>query len=684
MFEKSRWIWQNAEHKPDEYADFKIDLVKISGKKYIMSLSADSNYFVAINGKTAFFGQYSDYPEYKAYDSVDITDYLSEGNNEIIVSVYYHGIELPTYALGEAGFIYEITEDGQVIAVSNENTLSRLSPYYQSHKCTELSFFLGFTFTYDLTAAETPFDKSIIIPKQVVEFIPRPIERLVMRDRAQANIIKYGSFIFGDGEDLGKKMHSAKLSNAEFKDNVITGENGVYLISELKMGDAGFLDFDIELPSEADIYIGYGEHLWDGLCRTNNFNYTCVIKGKKGRNVFTEKFRRFGCRYIQVFLPVSSAKINYLGLRPTDYPIEYKPFSCDNERRNRIYEVAVNTMRCCMHEHYEDCPSREQALYTFDSRNEMLFTYQSTGDYKFARGCLALINRGINEKAGLLNLTYPSHAKICIPSYTPSFFLQVKEYIEHSGDKSIAFECFETLEKLEKRFSEKMDSRGVISNFSDEDVAKEVRLWDFYEWSGSMKDDPHCADFDAPLNAWYSIALDSFAYICDVLGKDKKAAEMRNKRDALNKNIVKVFFEPDKKVFKSFENKWQGKYSVYTQSLCVFCGAADYVDSSFIFEILENNGSDKLDIDSDTLSTCCIRYDVLLKKDSEKYGKVVLEDIDSVYGYMTDLGSTTLWEYKAKLEDYDSVDKNGSLCHAWSCVPLLYYRTLILGEEYGG
>ena len=86
---------------------------------------------------------------------------------------------------------------------------------------------------------------------------------------------------------FGANYYLNSQMKKEFKDNVITGENGVYLISELKMGDAGFLDFDIELPSEADIYIGYGEHLWDGLCRTNNFNYTCVIKGKKGRNFWS-------------------------------------------------------------------------------------------------------------------------------------------------------------------------------------------------------------------------------------------------------------------------------------------------------------------------------------------------------------------------------------------------------------
>ncbi len=38
----------------------------------------------------------------------------------------------------------------------------------------------------------------------------------------------------------------------------------------------------------------------------------------------------------------------------------------------KIYDVSIYTLKCCMHEHYEDCPWREQALYTMDSRNQML------------------------------------------------------------------------------------------------------------------------------------------------------------------------------------------------------------------------------------------------------------------------------------------------------------------------
>lgn len=688
MFEKSIWIWQNSNPQPDEYTEYKVDIIKKAGKKYVMSISADSNYAVTKNGEIIFFGQYSDYPENKAYDTVDITDKLENGENEIIVHVYFHGIELPVYPLGCAGVIFEVTEDGGVIAASNENTPSRLSNNYESHNCDELSCFLGYKTFYNLRGNGYEYGKSVPSKNPVREMFPRPIERLVLGERTPAKVLKYGSFLLGEGERICYKVKNSRLTYASLYKGVLTSINathGIYVMTELERGEAGFIDIDIELENDCDIYLNYDEILENGFARVRpDRDYTIVIRGKKGRNKYTELFRRAGCKYVQVFINATYAKINYIGVRPTDYPFNFKSYDFGDELRNEIYKTSVNTMRCCTHEHYEDCPMREQALYTLDSRNEMMFTYMATGDFKFARGCLQLIKDGIHDRVGLLRLTYPSHHKICIPSYSLAYFLQMKEYIQYSGDKTIAVEAYDTLDKLEKRFSGKMDNRGVISNFTDEFVGDTtVRLWDFYAWTTSMKDDPHMFDFDAPLNAWYSIALDSYAYILDVLGEHQKAAEMRAKRDRLNKAIVDVFFLPDKKIFKSYEIKHQNIFSLNVQALCEYCGAADLIDDSNIMRVLEENSGDFLgvELESSDFFSDMVRYDVLLEKDREKYKELVLADIDRNYGFMVGAGATTFWEYNLLIDEKQrKKDSNASFCHAYVTAPLYYYPMLIKGE----
>ena len=84
-------------------------------------------------------------------------------------------------------------------------------------------------------------------------------------------------------------------------------------------------------------------------------------------------FRRFGARYLQLFVHSDQVKIVYAGIRPVEYPLNMQPFRSKSTLRNSIYETCVRTLINCMHEHYEDCPWREQALYTMDSRNQMLF-----------------------------------------------------------------------------------------------------------------------------------------------------------------------------------------------------------------------------------------------------------------------------------------------------------------------
>jgi hypothetical protein len=50
-----------------------------------------------------------------------------------------------------------------------------------------------------------------------------------------------------------------------------------------------------------------------------------------------------------------------------------------------------------MHEHYEDCPWREQALYTMDSRNQMLCGYYAFREFDFPKASIRLMAQSIRE-----------------------------------------------------------------------------------------------------------------------------------------------------------------------------------------------------------------------------------------------------------------------------------------------
>ena len=161
----------------------------------------------------------------------------------------------------------------------------------------------------------------------------------------------------------------------------------------------GFIDLDFESPIEQALTVAYGEYLFDGQVRYLNksnggMDHSVEYVAKTGKNTYVNYFRRLAGRYLQVFYD-KPIKINYIGILPTDYPVNVLPFNFKSELRNEIYKTAVRTLHLCMHEHFEDCPWREQALYNMDARNEMLCSYYAFGDYKFARADLVLMSKGL-------------------------------------------------------------------------------------------------------------------------------------------------------------------------------------------------------------------------------------------------------------------------------------------------
>ena len=76
-----------------------------------------------------------------------------------------------------------------------------------------------------------------------------------------------------------------------------------------------------------------------------------------------------------------------MGIYGAKYPVEHVPYAGNGIPRE-IYDTAVYTLECCMHEHYEDCPWREQAQYTMDSRTQMLCGYYAFGETEMAAGAL--------------------------------------------------------------------------------------------------------------------------------------------------------------------------------------------------------------------------------------------------------------------------------------------------------
>ena len=665
MFDKSKFIWREKNFTPDDYAEFSFTVTG-DGRPKNLTITAGSDYNVFVGGRLAFFGQYPDYPEHRYYDVLPLGDVLENGENTVTVVVWYYGYPSAGYVIREAYLAYEVTDgDGNIIAVSDENTLSRTPEGYVRGLCKEMTPQIGLGWTYDAHLGAGEWHKSAVMPTPVCEWNVRPIKKTVLRDPVKAEKIGDGYFTYTKADERPSELMQRAVLSPEYSENC----DGRYYMYDLGREYVGFPEFDFTADEDVDLMIGWGEHFDDERCRTATRNYDFIFHAKKGNNRLSASLRRIGCRYMQVFAVKGDITVNYIGIRPVDYPVEVlsSPAGLD-EWEKRIYDTSVYTLQCCMHDHYEDCPWREQALYTLDSRNQMLCGYYAFGggNADFARASLKLISYGQRDDR-LLTLTFPTSIDSPIPYYSLAYFIELYEYVRCTGDSTIVKEVFPLLEDILDLFSSRLTPDGLLTEFEG--------CWNYYEWEDTLSggEEPDPDEVDAPLAAFFVLALDAMAHLCDAIGKPH--AQYDRTAEKVRRAIGKKFYDSDARLFRSYGKKHDGEYSVTVNAVCVLCGAADGYDTENIMKILASNGSGDLPytVIPASLSMYSFRFDALLAADREKYAQIILDEIKRDYTMMLDCGATTFWE---TLKGPDDMWYGASLCHGWSALPVYYYHLL--------
>ena len=134
VFENSKWIWNKHKSFGDEYCEFYKEFL-FDGTKVFLNISCDSDYTLYINGNFFECNQFFGFEHYKVYDRLDITPFLNKGKNSIAVIVWHIGNNkgIQRYFVAPQGLIFEIYDQNKnILAVSDENTLSRISQTYKN------------------------------------------------------------------------------------------------------------------------------------------------------------------------------------------------------------------------------------------------------------------------------------------------------------------------------------------------------------------------------------------------------------------------------------------------------------------------------------------------------------------------------------------------------------------------
>ena len=624
MLERAKWIWRAGCAGKDEYVLFAFDF-DYTGGDALLRLSADSDFNLLVNGTLAGFSQYHHYEEHATFEEIPLTHVLKKGTNRIEIAVWYYGEANFAYSLGRAGLIFELCVDGEPVAVSNEQILSALDPHYTHGLCKPITAQLGFSYEYDARVTSAPAWAPSVTVEKPYPVSPRPVKRLTLGAPVCGTLLR---------EEKGRKY-----------------------VFDLGRETVGFLHFAICCEAEQTVTVSYGEHLLNGdvcrIIRSRDFSFT--YHTVCGEQTFYNAFRRLGCRYITIESDAPFT-VQELSLLPTDYPVMVQPFDAKDARRQRIYDTAVYTLRMCMHEHYEDCPWREQGLYAMDSRNQMLCGYYAFGEYDFARASLALFANA-RTCGGLLPICAPCDHEKTIPSFCLHYFTEVWEYLAHSGDTAFAESIYEKLIAILSTFEERMQN-GLLPEFEGE------AYWNFYEWKTGL-DGAGNNKYHLILNTLYLRALQCMARIAEALGERDVFTP---RATALAAHILAYFYDEEKGLFVL--GREEPLITELGNYLCILTGVVKGEAARGVIERLLRC-EERITL---TLSMLCFAYDAWLAVDEAHYAPLVLADMDERWGRMLDAGATTFWETELGWKDFRGA---GSLCHGWSAIPVYYYHKLV-------
>lgn len=681
----AKWIFCDGDtDRVNLYADFFVPITVHSGARYRLAVSADADFAVFLDGAHVpiLFHAYPDIPSRKTYEEADVTDALPVGAHTLKITVYCPNKELSTYRKNRPALRFVLSENGEPVAISSKATQCRRNPNYTSGDVPMVSSQLGFSLDFDGCAEETPTHSAVELTDMPDEVFPRPIPRFRTDRALPLSLVSAGKWRDGDLSEGEKDRHAVRMQKALLDSDAPIGHYAIY---DVGREETAYLSLATESSEPTELLIGYGEHLSDGRCRTaiGRRNFAFRVKVPKGPYEVLLPFLRLGLRYLQVFT-VGTAPIDVTPtLYSAEYPIKEKPlYAPEDSIHGEIERVARYTLRLCMHDHYEDCPWREQALYAMDARSEMLAAYYAFGETAMTASSLRLFADTLRPDA-LVELCAPARVSVTIPAFSAAFVIALREYFDNSGDRETTLELLPAAYEILSGFYGRMKHNDWMLP-----AYRQKEYWNFYEWSDGLsgaigkEQSPEEMTYDAPLFAFVAMAFTAYAELLMKLGKEIGDDKMYDEGDAalhcseeLCERLNDCFFDEEVGLYRtslgvslsdgSPYRKGEPHYGELTQILCVLCGAVpeERLDA-LLDRIYKKDG-----LVPSTLAMGIFRYEALLRR-PERYATLVLDEIGERFGAMLNAGATSFWEVEAG----ESAFRNaGSLCHGWSAFPIVLY-----------
>lgn len=700
-------------------------------------ITVDGRYILYVNGEEQGRGPVRCSPLAQRYDTHDIAPALRPGRNVVAVLIHTYGVDTAFYegvrglwrpVFGDGGLWVE----GPVVDTRQTWRCTESSAWVQNVE--QANHSLGFIEALDanrLPAGWTAPDFSdrdwdvarpllaggggpeslyqgmtvrpfpILLPRgipvlreiparaQSIRWIkgqlPRPdlpLHRRIYDEQlvpASPGAVEYVEHLLGESEAAATIRTRAGIDTAFtldfgrifsgypcFEIDAKGGEEIEIACSERLPGEwSGAVDDDARI--ERRPYIGTDAHL-------------CRYIARPGRQRF-QRFEWCAIRYMHIVVRNARAgvAIRRLGAIETHYPVEERGrFSCSDPVLTKLWAAGAYTLKQCMHDAWEDCPSREQRQWLGDVTVENLAAHAAFGNSASALTAKYLVQASESQRSdGLTQMFAPGdhgHNARLIPDWTLQWILCAADHWQLTGDLSTIAQIWPSIRKALGWFERLAGPNGLVVD---------MPYWHFMDWAGLGRDHQALA-----LNAQLAGAFSAAATLARAM-EDQRAARIYAKRArTIATRLDADHWDEPRGVWVDMVDPADGRQIGRTSqhgiaALALWGDAApDRIARAFDWATDPARETvtpappvvpvgTPLDEDHGVVVANTF-YSHFVNEALAKHGRggTALDNIRRRYTPMIEAGSTTLWEASTPW---------ASLCHGFSASPTHFLSRHILG-----
>ncbi len=302
-----------------------------------------------------------------------------------------------------------------------------------------------------------------------------------------------------------------------------------------------------KLQKSQEIVLEYSDHLDDKGKFADQKQTDRYIASGEGSEVFKNKFNYHGFRYIRIskLQEAPSAESIKAYLIHTGFE-QASGFQCSDPEMNKIHDMIFYTLQCLsIGGDLVDCPTIERLGYGGDG-NASTETAQTMFNLNplYANWLQAWADC-VRDDGGMPH-TAPNPYKAGGGPYWCGFIITAswKTYLNY-GDEAILEKYYPTMQKW-LQYVDKYTVDGLLKPWPDTDY----RGWYLGDWATPTGIDQKAeASVDLVNNCFVAVCYDNMQKIAKVLGKTDDAGLYSQKKDQLQKQIHKSYFDSSKNTY---------------------------------------------------------------------------------------------------------------------------------------